>query len=73
MLCLMCRTIKYSASYYRQGRQLLVMFQRAVMHRKVIRHFFRFFLPYLQVQDNGLLSSRNYITMATWPNYFFSL
>ena len=49
-----------------------ILFQSAIMHRKVIRViFFRFFLPYLR--DHGILRSRNFDTMATWRNDFSSL
>ena len=35
------------------------------------RHFFICFLPYFQV--HGLLSSRNFVTMATWRKDFILL
>ena len=49
-----------------------VLFLSAVIHRKVVHvNFFVFFLQYLQY--HGLLRSRNFATMATWRNDFFSL
>ena len=49
-----------------------VLFQIATMHGKVIRVIsFRFYPPYLR--DQGLLRFRDFATMATWRNYFFSL
>ena len=48
---------------------------RAVMLRKVIHvsfFFFVFFLPYMYLQNHGLLRSRNFATMARWNNHFFS-
>ena len=34
--------------------------------------FFVFFLPYMYLQNHGLLRSRNFATMARWNNHFFS-
>ena len=73
MLCLCAAQLNIQPAITGREDSCLLCFREQLCTGKSYVIFFVFFLPYLQVQDNGLLSSRNYITMATWPNYFFSL